>query len=143
MKKLLMILSVSLFTSPLFAAKLAWDASPDTDLKGYKIYQGSATGIYTKSTDVGNVLTFALKGLTPQTAYFFAATAYNSLGFESDFSNEVKFVPVAPPGNLRILPTPPNVALNEVVPHKSEQVWDVLAPGLHIEGRSLALSSSR
>lgn len=67
---------------------LAWDASPDVDIAGYRLYVGEKSGDYYKSFDVGNTLTYTVKSLASGN-YYFACTAYNSLGNESVYSNEI------------------------------------------------------
>ena len=75
---------------------LAWDASPDATAVGYRVYFGPASGVYTNSATVGNVTSAILSNLTDGATYFFAATAYNSAGDESPFSNETTYsVPAA------------------------------------------------
>jgi hypothetical protein len=69
--------------------KLAWDSTTDPDLAGYKIYYGTATGIYDNSIDVGNVTTYHLIGLAKGQTYFIATTAYDTSNNESGYSNEV------------------------------------------------------
>jgi len=92
---------------------LQWDApttnedgTPLTDLGGYKLYWGHETGVYTKSMDVGDVTTYTVSGL-PDGLYYFAVTAYDTYGNESDFSNEVSTTldTVRPgrPGGCRII----------------------------------------
>jgi hypothetical protein len=72
---------------------LTWDSNTDPDLGGYKVYYGTASGAYSHSTDVGNVTTFALTGLTKGQTYFIVATAYDASHNESGYSNEVSGVP--------------------------------------------------
>lgn len=67
---------------------LAWDPNSESNVAGYKIYYGKSSKNYQKSIDVGKVTTYTLDGLIGQT-YYIAATAYNTEGLESDFSNEV------------------------------------------------------
>jgi len=64
------------------------DGTPITDLAGYKVYYGNSSGTYTSSIDVGNTTTYTITGLQPGT-YYFAVTAYDTSGNESDYSNEV------------------------------------------------------
>ena len=52
-------------------ATLSWvapstneDGTPLTDLAGYKIYYGTASGNYTQNIDAGNVTTYAFTNLT-------------------------------------------------------------------------------
>ncbi len=69
------------------------DGSPLSDLAGFKIYYGTSPFTYTQSIDVKNVTRYSLQNLPPGTWYF-AVTAYDSLGVESAFSNELsKIIP--------------------------------------------------
>jgi hypothetical protein len=75
---------------------LNWDApttnsdnTPLTDLTGFKIYQGTSTGVYDAGTDVGMRLCTVISNLTSGITYYFVATAYDSFGNESNYSNEV------------------------------------------------------
>ncbi|MBI5507290.1 MAG: fibronectin type III domain-containing protein [Deltaproteobacteria bacterium] len=63
------------------------DGTPCTDLAGYKLYFGDQSRTYTTTIDVGNRTTFTIFDL-PAGVHFFAVTAYNTAGAESDFSNE-------------------------------------------------------
>ena len=71
---------------------LAWDASPDASVAGYRVYYGVATGDYTNSAAVGNVSNAVFTNLGVS-RYYFAATAYDSYGVESPFSNEASYRP--------------------------------------------------
>lgn len=72
---------------------LAWDASPDASVTGYRIYYGVASGSYTNSATVGNVTNATLTNLSSGVHYYFAATAYDGVGNESVFSNETSYTP--------------------------------------------------
>lgn len=80
-----------MFCLPAGAAdvSLAWDASPSTEVTGYKIYVGTASRIYGPPITIGNQLTYTVTGLAGGTTYFFTATAFDGAGNESDYSNEV------------------------------------------------------
>lgn len=68
---------------------IAWDPVSDSDLAGYRVYYGSSPGVYTQSTDVGNVTETTLNLADCQTWYV-AVKAYDTAGNESDaYSNEV------------------------------------------------------
>jgi hypothetical protein len=78
---------------------LAWapptlnaDGSPLTDLAGYIIYYGTASGTYDDTIDVGNVTTYTLTGLTLGQTYYIATIAYDTSNNLSAFSNEVSGV---------------------------------------------------
>ncbi len=77
-------------------ATLSWtapttnsDGSPLSDLSGYKVYYGTTSGSYTQTTDVGNVTTYEVTGLTEGSTYYFVTTAYDTSGNESTYSGEV------------------------------------------------------
>jgi hypothetical protein len=61
-----------------------------SNLSGYKIYYGGASGEYSSSIDVANpgLNSYVVQNL-PAGEYFFAVTAYNSAGEESGLSPEV------------------------------------------------------
>lgn len=76
---------------------LAWDANTEADLGGYKVYYGTSSGAYPFVVDAGNVTTQAISNLQDGVIYYFAATAYNTAGLESDFSTQISHaIPVAP-----------------------------------------------
>jgi hypothetical protein len=62
------------------------------DLAGYRVYHGISSLNYTWDADVGDVTTYEIDGLTPEITYFFAVTAYDTSGNESEFSNEVSLM---------------------------------------------------
>lgn len=65
------------------------DGSALDDLSGYKVYYGTASGVYTNSVDVGHVTSTIIDGLESGATYSFSITAYDSSGNESDFCTEV------------------------------------------------------
>jgi Fibronectin type III domain len=69
-------------------ATLAWSPVNDPTLDGYKLYVGTASGLYTRTITVGNLTSYTVDSLTTRTTYYFSVTAYNSAG-ESLPSNEV------------------------------------------------------
>lgn len=74
-------------------ANLAWDPVPDPNVRGYRIYYGTGPGTYQQAygngLDVGSTITYSVSGLNRATRYYFVATAYDAMGNESGFSNEV------------------------------------------------------
>jgi len=76
---------------------LAWDPSPSPSVVNYRIYFGTNSASYCFVTNAGLVLT--QKVVLPYAArWFFAATAQDGNGVESEFSNEVVWEGrVAPP----------------------------------------------
>lgn len=73
--------------------KLAWDQNSESDVTGYKLYYGTAPGVYGTTIDVGNTVIGSVTGLTYDTTYYFAVTAYNTEGLESLHSNEISYTP--------------------------------------------------
>ena len=90
-----------LFQLPVLAAQsvvLAWQPSPSTNVVGYDIYYGTACRDYDSEITVGNTNSATVTGLADGTTYYFAATAVDSSGVESPFSNEAVYnVPSPPP----------------------------------------------
>jgi len=100
----IVILIYSVNLTYAFDATLAWDANSETDLAGYKVYYGTtAGGPYSGSgssegaspivVPLSSLLNrsspeFTVHGLADGT-YYFVATAYNTGGLESGYSNEV------------------------------------------------------
>jgi Viral BACON domain len=72
-------------------ATLAWNAGTDSDLAGYKVYRGTASGTYGAplTTLPKTTTNYTVTGLQNGTTYFFVITAYDSAGNESTYSNEV------------------------------------------------------
>jgi hypothetical protein len=73
------------------SATLKWAPNTDSDLAGYKVYRGTASGTYGAAfaTVPAGILTYQATGLSANTTYFFVITAYDTAGNESSFSNEV------------------------------------------------------
>lgn len=71
-------------------ATLTWDPpAVSTDVTGYMIHYGTASGTYSQSIDVGNTTSYTVSNLNDGKTYYFAATAYNRTGQKSVYSNEV------------------------------------------------------
>ena len=88
----LLILAASLAGSCVTAfsaeVRLAWDAKTEPEIVGYKIYYQGVTQSDLRSIDVGNVTTYTVTGLDPDT-YGFCVTAYDTSGNETGGSNIV------------------------------------------------------
>ncbi len=76
---------------PHVLSTLVWDPNSEDSLAGYKVYVGNESGVYDSFVDVGAEIGFSLAGLESGLTYFLAVTAYDSLGNESAFSNEVVY----------------------------------------------------
>lgn len=78
-----------------YSVTLSWyppttkaDGTPLTDLKGYKVYYGTQSRDYDNKVNVGNVTTYNVTNLASGINYYFAVTAYDKSGKESEYSNE-------------------------------------------------------
>ena len=95
----LLVLTASLACSCVtaFAGEvgLAWDAHTAPEIVGYKIYHGAHSTLEVRSIDVGNVTTYRVTGLDPDT-YYLCVTAYDLSGNETACSNEVS-ITLSPP----------------------------------------------
>ena len=69
---------------------LLWDANTETNLKGYIVYWGIVSKSYDKNSgNIGLDTTYNLNIPDDNKTYYFAVTAVNTAGLESDYSNEV------------------------------------------------------
>jgi hypothetical protein len=78
-------------------ATLSWDPPKDSagnvvTVDGYRVHYGTASGQYTQSVEVSNVLTHAVTGLASGKRWYFAVTSVKG-GAESVYSNEVSKQP--------------------------------------------------
>lgn len=89
---------------------LTWDANTEPDMSHYIVYWGKESRKYDWNSGNIGLVTIYSKEFTPpydaKTTYYFAVTAVDQTGLESDFSNEVFWtfdtrVPPAPPMGLR------------------------------------------
>jgi hypothetical protein len=94
---------------------LAWNPNTESDLAGYRLHYGTASGSYTVHLDVHNVTTYTVGGLTDGQTYYFAATAYDASGNESGYSNQVSYSVNASLNQPPVIKTGPQVAASPVV----------------------------
>lgn len=71
---------------------ISWDSNSEPDLSGYKIYYGNSSRGYQSQVYVGNITSYRLSGLDAGKRYYFAVTALDFSGNESDFSQEAEAV---------------------------------------------------
>jgi len=65
------------------------DAAPPSEVAGYRVYYGKASGRYEFVDDVGLVTSHSLSGLQTGVFWYVAVTAVDVHGNESAFSNEI------------------------------------------------------
>ncbi len=120
------------------AATLEWDPNPETNVIGYRVYVGRVSRLYDSVLDMGNQIT-AQVPTSPGTTYF-AVTAYDSDGLESDYSEEVFYT--VPGGN-----TPPSALSDNYVAAKNTTLnvsaaVGVLANDSDLDGHALTATLS-
>lgn len=84
-------------SSPAGSVELAWDLIWAPDIAGYRLHYGLQGGSYTDTLDVGNKIRAELTDLSIGATYACVVTAYNTLGMESPYSNEITFTVSVPP----------------------------------------------
>jgi hypothetical protein len=115
-------------TSHAAGVTLAWDANPEADVAGYRLYYqtNSTTVPLVGNTalegpspiDVGDRLTFTLNGLDASQIHYFAVTAYDQKNVESTLSEIVasRWVPAARTPEKNSLVTPDRVVFQWTTP---------------------------
>jgi len=86
---------------------LQWDASADAGLAGYKVYYQSDSPIQpftgtgaaqgASPVSIQNQTSATISGLDPSRSYYFAVTAHDTSGVESNYSNIVHVPELVPP----------------------------------------------
>src|SRR5688572_845980 len=88
-----LILLLGLFGQPCFgqmrSVSFFWNPNPESDLAGYRLYYGEQSRRYTMVTALPATTQATIPGLVIGRKYYFALTAVNTAGIESDFSNEL------------------------------------------------------
>jgi hypothetical protein len=91
---LLTILTLPFFCNQTACAAnvtLEWDPNPEPDIAGYEIYYGFSSRNYSEMIDVGRYTSCTIGDLELGVTYYLAARAYNTSGYRSDYSDEVRF----------------------------------------------------
>ena len=78
---------------------LAWNANPEPDIAGYRVYYGTVAAPFGNLVDVGSP-TATIANLENGVTYTFAVTAYNTAGAESAFSQPISYTV----GSSRVIP---------------------------------------
>jgi hypothetical protein len=113
---------------------LAWDPNSEPDLAGYRLYYGVASRTYDHTLEVIGDTQVSVDGLELGTTYYFAVTAHNTAGLESDYSNEVSYTVEAQSDNR------PPFALNLDLVVTANQSVPVTLDGFDPDADSLSYS---
>jgi chitinase len=76
---------------------LGWNPSPSTNVTGYYLCWGLASGACTNHLNAGSTTTATVGGLDPGTTFYFTVIAYDTRGDLAPPSNEVSFSALANP----------------------------------------------
>lgn len=136
---LLPMLPCPLCVRPADAASvtLTWNPNSEPDLAGYRLYYGKASRSYESIIDMGNQTKYTIVGLEDGETYYFAVKAYNAIGYESAFSDELRYpqpfdvtISLAEGWNLISLPVEPfDPAIGVLTSQISSCLLQVLAYG--------------
>ena len=110
-----LLILVRAATPPPSNVTLVWNRSPGTNIAGYNLYVGAATRSYTNKINTGNSTNVTIGNLTTNATYFFAATAYDSNGLESDYSNEISYRAGSGPSGTNAPPKTNVLTVNFIV----------------------------
>jgi hypothetical protein len=86
--------------------RVAWDASSDPAVAGYKVSMGTRSGVYTVIVDAGTQTTEQFNNLTAGATYYFVVQAYDRLGNLSPPSAEVAGVAPSSSALAIVCPVP-------------------------------------
>ena len=88
-----LLMSNLLFHAEAFCAQVtvAWDPENAPGLAGYRIHYGTVSNNYSFTANAGTQTTATITGLAEGATYYFSATAYDTAGTESAFSNEIAY----------------------------------------------------
>lgn len=86
-----MVGGMFIFATGVFSSQstLMWDRCLDPEVIGYRLYYGNSSRDYFPAVEVGNETTCTVSELVEGVPYFFAVTAYDHYGNESEYSEEV------------------------------------------------------
>ena len=109
------------------SATLQWAANLESDLAGYRLYHGTAPGVYGLSQIVGKTTTYDYTNLELNKTHFFTITAFDASGNESLPSPEVsKYIADS---SISDLPPPSSLTISNLAV-ASGQTYVVPASGL-------------
>lgn len=91
-------------TNPPPAVSLAWNAAGTNVITNYWIWYGVSTRSYTNKVAAKTNLSLTVSNLTRGVTFYFTASAQDTHGLESDWSNEVNYSPPVAPLPPDLLP---------------------------------------
>ncbi|MEE4311793.1 MAG: fibronectin type III domain-containing protein [candidate division KSB1 bacterium] len=99
---------------------IQWTQNSEPDFVGYKVYYGTTSGSYPNEVLVGNSQTFTTPELSEGVIYFFAVSALDTAGNESNLSSEYNiYIPMSDTNP----PSVPVIISNQVIESKVMLTW--------------------
>jgi hypothetical protein len=74
------------------SVSLQWTPNTDPSVSGYRVYYGGDSRGYTNVLNAGSLTNASVEGLEEGKTYYFAVTAYDDFGDESDYSVETVYI---------------------------------------------------
>jgi hypothetical protein len=121
------LVGFALYAMPahVMAITISWNANSDENLNGYRVHYGTQSRDYEYIQDVGNITRYVISDLEEGETYYFAATAYDLYGNESDYSQEVSYtVPTTSTEEETSTPDPEPIAQGQMRMETGEVVVD-------------------
>lgn len=111
MKRVLLVTAMLILMSSVCSAEIlrvSWNANPEPDLAGYKVYWKATSATTWNMNDVGNVLTVDIvAGILPNVEYCAQVSAYDDSGNESVKSDAscsiLDTIPPTKPSGVKVL----------------------------------------
>lgn len=72
-----------------YTLTISWDQNSESDLAGYKLFVGNASGNYPNVIKLGTVNTYTINDAIPGAIYYITIKAFDNIGNESSPSTEV------------------------------------------------------
>lgn len=107
---------VQALIQPTSAVTLEWDAVPETDIQGYRLFVGTQSGQYDTFHEAGKLTSFEVTQLQVGQTYYFAVLAVGSTGLEGDKSIELAVTLSQPMAAADSYPTFQDTPLNVAAP---------------------------
>lgn len=79
----------SRFTNWIASVTFGWDTNREPDIAGYRLYQGNRSRTYTNVVSFGLTNAGTMVNISRTNRNYFALTAFNTAGIESEFSSEL------------------------------------------------------
>ncbi len=133
---LVLLLTLIWLSNPGYGGEivLEWSPNDEPDLEGYMVYYGTSSREYSCCIDVGPYTTCVISdsGFEEGQTYYFAATAYDKYGNESEFSAEETYTFSAVDTDADGISDNDEINVYNTDPNKSDSDGDGLNDGAEL-----------